>query len=102
MSAFDKALEAFRAAVEATIRAHYKRQGYVFAVPSVRIGSRGTRYVKLLSTSGGSVHSFVEIKTGDIFKPASWRTPAKHARGSIYVDEGRPSLTPHGDICYLR
>jgi len=27
-----------------------------------------------------SVHSFVDKNTGDVFKPASWKAPAKHVR----------------------
>jgi len=37
-----------------------------------------------------SIHAFVEISTGDIFKPAGWKAPAKGARGNItdnrYID----------------
>ena len=28
----------------------------------------------------GSVHAFVDKKTGDVYKPASWKAPAKHVR----------------------
>ena len=28
----------------------------------------------------GSVHAFVDKKTGDVYKPASWNKPAKHVR----------------------
>ena len=27
-----------------------------------------------------TVHSFVDKKTGDVYKPASWKAPAKHVR----------------------
>ena len=30
-----------------------------------------------------SVHSFVDKNTGDVFKPASWKAPAKHVRYSF-------------------
>ena len=30
-----------------------------------------------------SIHAFVEIATGDIFKPAGWKAPAKGARGNV-------------------
>ena len=30
-----------------------------------------------------SVHSFVDKNTGDVFKPASWKAPAKHIRFSF-------------------
>ena len=28
----------------------------------------------------GSVHCFVDKETGDVYKPASWKAPAKHVR----------------------
>ena len=30
-----------------------------------------------------TVHAFVDKKTGDVFKPASWKAPAKHIRFSF-------------------
>ena len=30
-----------------------------------------------------TVHSFVDKKTGDVYKPASWKAPAKHVRFSF-------------------
>ena len=35
----------------------------------------------------GSIHAFIDIETGDIFKPAGWKAPAKGARGSVLVTE---------------
>ena len=31
----------------------------------------------------GSVHAFVDKKTGDVYKPASWNKPAKHVRNTF-------------------
>ena len=31
----------------------------------------------------GSVHCFVDKETGDVYKPASWKAPAKHIRFSL-------------------
>ena len=37
-----------------------------------------------------SIHAFIEVATGDIFKPASFKAAAKGARGNItdqkYID----------------
>ena len=110
---FETALENFRDVAETVVREHFKRNGYTFAVPNVEIASKGKRYVKLIRTEsnpatgetqpGGSVHSFVEIATGSIFKPASFKTPAKHPRGCIYTsDHGRESMEPEGNIRYMR
>lgn len=63
----------------------------------------GRKYYKLASVRGGSrsVWCFVDKTTGDIYKPASWKIPAKHARGNIQdrtTYETYPWTGPH----YLR
>ena len=106
---FESALEGFRAAVDETVRAHFASNGYTFATPGTIVKRGGKRYAKLASietrgdeTVERGVHSFVEIATGLIFKPASYKAPAKHARGSIYENNGRDSLTDMGSIRYMR
>ena len=47
----------------------------------------GSKYVKVVSISWGSrsVHSFVEKKTGDIWRAASWKAPARNfVRGNVF------------------
>ena len=47
----------------------------------------GSKYVKIVSVSWGSrsVHSFVEKKTGDIWRAASWKAPARNfVRGNVF------------------
>lgn len=47
----------------------------------------GNKYVKVVSLSWGSrsVHSFIDKKTGDIWRAASWKAPAKNfVRGNVY------------------
>ena len=39
-----------------------------------------------------TVHSFVDKKTGDVFKPASWKAPAKHVRFDLSNDLDRQKL----------
>ena len=45
----------------------------------------GRKYFKIMQDHGG-VHAFVDKKTGDVFKPASWNAPAKHVRYNL-LDE---------------
>ena len=33
----------------------------------------------------GSVHAFVDKKTGEVYKPASWKSPAKHVRFDMRI-----------------
>ena len=39
-----------------------------------------------------SVHSFVDKNTGDVYKPASWKAPAKHVRFDLSNDLDRQKL----------
>lgn len=56
----------------------------------------GKRYWKIArhdkcgspTTGSNSVYAFVDKNTGDLFKPASWSTPAKYARGNINDETG--------------
>jgi hypothetical protein len=62
--------------------------------------SEGRRYIRI--TRGGSAHAFIDRKNGDVLKPASWKAPAKHARGNIFdVDNGLKFMGPYGPA-YLR
>lgn len=47
----------------------------------------GSKYIKIVSVSWGSrsVHSFIEKKTGDIWRAASWKAPARNfTRGNVF------------------
>ena len=48
----------------------------------------GRKYTKILigefpEDGNGSVHSFINNETGDIYKPNSWRAPHPRARGNV-------------------
>ena len=68
----------------------------------------GSKFHKIIRTSRSgvsrSVFAFVDKVTGDIFKPASWAAPAKHARGNVLnLDNGSSAVTPNGQgIFYLK
>ncbi len=56
---------------------------------------RGTKYYKIiqrnirrnsLGSYEGSVHAFVHRQSGAVFKPASWKAPAKHVRYNLLDD----------------
>ncbi len=49
----------------------------------------GRKYSRIWSTRGNkSAYAFVEIATGDIYRCATWRAPAKHVRGNIQDQDG--------------
>ena len=55
-----------------------------------------------------SVHAFVNKKTGQVFKPASWQAPAKHVRFDLRIIREREFLFNYkntgwaGGYLYLR
>lgn len=53
----------------------------------------GKRFAKIVVTTWGqkSVHCFVEITTGNIYKASGWSAPAKGIRGNI-SNEKKPLL----------
>lgn len=69
---------------------------------------RGKRYIRIVAESGmehvsykngevttqRSAWGFIDTTNGDILKAASWKTPAKHARGNIFNEKYH--LTPYG------
>jgi hypothetical protein len=56
---------------------------------------RGTKYYKIiqrnvirnnLGSYEGSVHAFIHRQSGAVYKPASWKAPAKHVRYNLLDD----------------
>ena len=67
---------------------------------------QGSRYIKIvrqeIDSTGRSAWAFIDRTNGDVLKPASWATPAKHARGCIFDQwGGMKSIGPYGPA-YLR
>ena len=40
----------------------------------------------------GSVHAFIDKQTGEVYKPASWKAPAKHVRYDLRIIRHREFL----------
>ena len=51
----------------------------------------GRKYIKVIQNNGG-VHAFVDKKTGEVYKPASWKSPAKHVRYDLRIINQREKL----------
>ncbi len=65
--------------------------------------TKGKRYIRVVAESGivaktttiqSSAWAFIDMTNGNILKPATWKAPAKHARGNIF--DGYYHLTPYG------
>ena len=63
----------------------------------------GRKYIKIIQQDydtfqdrneyrDGSVHAFVDRNTGEVYKPASWKSPAKHVRYDLRIINDRVKL----------
>ena len=63
----------------------------------------GRKYIKIIQQDydtfqdrneyrDGSVHAFVDRNTGEVYKPASWKSPAKHVRYDLRLIRDRANL----------
>ena len=69
----------------------------------------GKKYHKIVLIDGGgsrSVHCFVDMKTGEVYKSASWKAPAKGVRYDLRLIKDREWLFENADwaggYLYLR
>jgi len=49
-------------------------------------------YNRKAGYKAGSVHCFIDKKTGEVYKPASWKAPAKHVRFDLRIIKEREFL----------
>ncbi len=73
---------------EALTQDFYKNgstQDYKFFIES------GRKYHKIVMSANGSnsVHAFIDKRFGHVYKAASWKSPAKHIRYNLLVDNSR-------------
>ena len=61
----------------------------------------GRKYIKVIQQRWGEnvenyvnegVHAFIDKKTGEVYKPASWKSPAKHVRYDLRIIKHREFL----------
>lgn len=60
----------------------------------------GKKYHKVIFVDGGgsrSVHCFIDKQTGQIYKSASWKSPAKGVRYDLRIIEQREYLLKNAD-----
>ncbi len=81
---------------EALTQDFYKKgstQDYKFFIES------GRKYHKIVMGANGSksVHAFVDKKTGEVYKPASFKAPAKIVRYNLLSIESREKCFERAD-----
>jgi|TARA_B100001094_G_scaffold61988_1_gene57769 hypothetical protein len=71
------------------------------------LDSMGRKYHKIFMTINGkrdSIHAFIDKKTGEVYKPASIKAPAKGVRFNLLIIEEREfvleNATWHGGYLY--
>jgi hypothetical protein len=59
----------------------------------------GRKYHKIIMVANGSrsVHAFVDKKTGEVYKSASWKSPAKGVRYDLRIISEREWLLENAD-----
>ena len=92
-------------ALQADYQSKYNRgSNYTFA-----LDSSGRKYHKVFMYRDGqrdSIHAFIDKKTGDVFKPASFKAPAKGVRYNLlniaYREECFARADWAGSYLYIR
>ena len=78
-----KALETMVAALNAQLQAAHPGSSSKFEF------ELGRRYARVFRRDGvgRQCYAFVELTFGDIYKPASWKSPAKGVRANIFASD---------------
>lgn len=111
---FESKLNSWLEQWQAKINAQYETQ-YANLTPPTLEQERGSKFIRIVKREphGGSASAFVALadgqtkalgtyKAGDIFKPAGYKGPAKHARGNIFDESnGMKWMSEYGPA-YLR
>ena len=85
----------------------YMKKNFPTLPPEKIVVAGGNKYLKIQKHSvGGSeikpevrwtAYAFIDVETGDILKPATWKKPAKHARGNLFdPSRGLACMGPYG------
>lgn len=89
--AFERAAESFLSNAQRLIDSDMKKN-YPNLPRRVLRFAKGRKYWRIEAVDQGQSHgsawAFLNTENGDVLKPASFKTPAKHARGNIYDAHG--------------
>ena len=75
------------------LQTNYDRHGY--ASDTVFDVKEGRKYWKI--HDGNGVHAFVDRNNGNVFKPASWKSPSKGVRYNLLDEYSRLSCLDKAD-----
>jgi len=100
-------LDKYVAMVQAKNDTYFKVMNFTFSDPPVVRVDEGRKYARIVKVDqlngSRSVHTFVNLETGDILKSGGWNKPQKNGvRGNIFADDlGADRVNEHG-ANYLR
>ena len=88
----------FKSRNRGVIAGKYEAPSYKFVI------EEGRKYLKIIMEvpndnrpPSRSVHAFVDKKTGEVYKAASFKAPAKHVRYDLRLIKDREWLLEHAD-----
>lgn len=102
-SVTDDVVQEWLAGAQKIVTNYRDKQFPTLSLPELSL-EEGPRYIRVVRTDGPQrgAHCFIDRTTGDILKAASWKAPAKHARGNLGDEKkGLGSMGPYG-TAYLR
>lgn len=103
-SEFTQALNLFLKAAQGLIDKNHSDNNFTFDADHLEVDPNGQKFVRIVrcNKTSRSAYCFVEKSTGNVLKPAGWKSPAKGVRSNIYnADHGKSGVTPWG-AAYLR
>jgi hypothetical protein len=95
---FKVALDKFVAEAQAVIDEHMAKNFPTLPRETLSLDP-GRKYVRIWKSgpgSGRSAFCFIDSTNGDVLKPDTWKKPAKHARGNVYVGKASDAVGPYG------
>jgi len=87
MSNFENKLKTFIEGCNNLLLENYNSMDFPVELRDTVVSAGGRKYIKLATSRDGAMRSafcFVNKENGDVLKSASWKAPAKGARGNIY------------------
>jgi hypothetical protein len=103
---FEAALKTFLVGAQKMVDEHHAINFPNLPYRSILRSDGGKKYLRIVTEDvyhengkkdRPQVFCFLDIATGDVLKAATWRAPAKHARGNIYAeDNGMGGISAYG------
>ncbi len=85
------------------VRDYYEKHYQLLVVPTLAV-EPGKRYFRIVQkqNSSCSAWAFIDSTNGDVLKAASYKAPAKHARGNLHDEHGGMKYIGVSGPAYLR